>query len=102
MPLFQGVRMVSLPRSFAAATLALLLAACGSKITEDNFAKIHEGMTRQEITGLLGNPSRASSVDILGVSGTSATWTDDGASITVQFVNDKVRLKSFSEPPKDR
>jgi hypothetical protein len=101
MPHFQGVRMLSLPRPLVAIALALLIAACGSRITEDNFAKIHEGMTRQEVTDLLGKPSRSSSVDILGVSGSSETWTDKGASITIQFVNDKVRLKSFSTPAEE-
>jgi hypothetical protein len=94
--------MASLPRSLCAAALALLLAACGSKITEDNFAKIHEGMTSAEVTALLGKPTRSSSVDILGVSGASETWTGDRASITIQFVNDKVRLKSFSKPDEER
>ncbi|MDA8108045.1 MAG: outer membrane protein assembly factor BamE [Betaproteobacteria bacterium] len=94
--------MPSLCRSFAAAALVLALAACGSKITEDNFAKIHEGMTRDEVTGILGEPTESSSVDILGVSGSSATWTDKRARITIQFVNDKVRLKSFSKPDQER
>ncbi len=93
--------MVSFRRSLVAVALALLLAACGSKITEDNFAKIHEGMTRQDVTDLLGKPTRSSSVDILGMSGSSATWTDKDASITIQFVNDKVRLKSFNKPAGD-
>ena len=92
--------MQSFRRFFAAAALALALAACGSRITEDNFAKIHEGMTRDEVSAILGKPTESSSVDILGVSGSSATWTDRNARITIQFVNDKVRMKSFSRPDK--
>ena len=90
--------MHSLRRSFSAVALALLLAACGSKVTQDNFAKIHEGMTQDQVTDILGKPTQSSSVDILGMSGTSATWTDNDARITIQFVNGKVRLKSFEKP----
>lgn len=82
--------------------LALALCACGSRVTADNFVRIHEGMTRSEVTGILGEPTQASSIDILGMSGTSATWNGGGASITIQFVNDKVRMKSFSKPDRDR
>lgn len=94
--------MHSLRRSFAAAALALLLVACGSKVNEDDFAKIHEGMTQDQVTDILGKPTQSSSIDILGMSGTSATWTDNDARITIQFVNGKVRLKSFSKPDQDR
>ena len=83
-------------------TLALLaliaLSAC-SRVSEENFAKVQDGMTEQQVIELLGKPSESSSVNILGLSGTSAKWVEKDAVITVQFVNGKVRAKSFDKAP---
>jgi len=74
----------------------LLLVAC-SKVNQENFARIQDGMTEQEVTGLLGKPAESSSVNVLGVSGTSSRWTSGDAVITVRFVNGKVALKTFDK-----
>ena len=79
--------------------LMLLLAAC-SKVTEQNFAKIEDGMTEEQVMAVLGRPSEATSVSVLGVSGTTSRWEGDGALITVHFVNGKVALKTYDKPPK--
>lgn len=84
-------------RSLAFAAL-LLLAAC-SKITPENFAKVQDGMSEQEVSAILGSPTETSSSSILGISGTSSTWRGGDAVITVRFVNGKVALKSFDKPP---
>ena len=81
-----------------ALALVLLLAAC-SKVSEQNFAKIEEGMSEAQVTALLGRPSEATSVSVLGVSGTTSRWVGNGAVITVRFVNGKVALKSYDKPP---
>lgn len=78
--------------------LALLLAAC-SKVSEDNFAKIEEGMTEEQVAAILGKPAEATSRAVLGVSGTTARWSGNGAEITVRFVNGRVALKSYDKPP---
>jgi hypothetical protein len=83
-------------RALAFAAL-LLLAAC-SKVTQENFAKIQDGMSEQEVTGILGSPAESSSGSILGISGTSSKWSSADAVITVQFVNGKVALKTFNKP----
>ena len=75
----------------------LLLAAC-SKVTQENFAKVQDGMSEQEVRALLGEPSESSSAQILGVSGTSSRWVAGDTVITVRFVNGKVALKSFNRP----
>ena len=72
----------------------LLLAAC-SKVTQENFARIQDGMTEQEVTAILGSPAETSSGSMLGIAGTSSRWTGGDAVITVQFVNGKVALKTF-------
>ena len=83
-------------RSLAFAAL-LLLAAC-SRVTQENFAKIQDGMTEQEVQAILGSPAETSSSSILGISGTSSTWKGGDAAITIRFVNGKVALKSFDKP----
>jgi SmpA / OmlA family len=76
---------------------ALLIAAC-SKVTQENFLKIQEGMSEEQVIALLGRPSESNSVNILGVSGTASRWVGRDAVITVRFVNGKAALKSYDKP----
>jgi len=82
------------PLVFAA---ALLLAAC-AKVTQENYAKIREGMSEQEVHAILGKPTESSTTTVLGISGTSSRWTSGDAVISVRFVNGKVALSSFDKP----
>jgi SmpA / OmlA family len=79
----------------------LLLAAC-SKVTQENFARIQDGMTEQEVTAILGSPTESSSGSILGISGTSSKWVAADAVILIRFVNGKVALRSFDNPGKKK
>ena len=85
-------------RTFAPFALSalLLLAAC-SKVTQDNFAKIKDEMTEQEVAAILGSPTESSSTSLVGITGTSSRWADKDAVITVRFVNGKVVLKTFEK-----
>jgi len=83
-------------RLFALAAL-LLLAAC-SKVTQENFARIQNGMTEQEVAAILGSPTESSSGSLLGLSGTSSKWIGGDAVIAISFVNGKVALKTFDKP----
>jgi hypothetical protein len=76
--------------------LALLLAAC-SKVTQDNFAKVQDGMSEAEVRAVLGAPTESSSVSVLGVSGTVSRWVSGDAVITIRFVNGKAALKAFDK-----
>lgn len=78
------------------AVLALLLAACGSKISAENFERIQNGMTQKEVVALLGEPTETNSVSIGGLSGGMATWREGNTAISVQFLNDKVQAKQLS------
>jgi hypothetical protein len=80
----------------AALALAFALAGC-SKVTAENFARIQDGMSERDVQAILGAPSESASVTVLGLSGTSAKWRDGNATITIQFANGKVRLKSFDQ-----
>ncbi|MBV8032718.1 MAG: outer membrane protein assembly factor BamE [Betaproteobacteria bacterium] len=77
--------------------LCLWLAAC-SKVTEENFAKVQNGMSEQEVAAILGAPTESTSREILGISGTTSVWRSGDAEITVRFVGGKVALKSFDKP----
>lgn len=81
----------------ACAGLCLLLSACGSRINEVNFDKIGNGMSKDEVRAILGDPSRTEAAGIPGFSGASMSWEDDGTVITVQFINDKVFLKNLAK-----
>jgi hypothetical protein len=78
-------------------TIAMLVGAC-SKVTQENFLKIHDGMTEQEVIALLGQPTESNSVNLLGMSGTSSRWASGDAVISISFVNGKVAMKSFDKP----
>lgn len=77
--------------------LLLLLAAC-SKVTQENYSKIQEGMTEQEVQAILGSPTESSTKTVLGISGTASRWVSGDAAITIRFVNGKVAVSSFDKP----
>src|SRR3990167_9726010 len=80
----------------ATACICLAITAC-SRISQENFNKVRPNMTMNEVTTILGTPTSSESIDIGGVSGTSAVWQKDDMVITIQFLNDKVLLKNFSK-----
>lgn len=77
--------------------VAAFVVSCGSKINESNFDKIENGMPREKVIDILGEPTDSGDVGFGGFSGGMATWRDDdGNVITIQFVNGKVKGKQFS------
>lgn len=86
------------PSAALAALLAALLIAACSKVNQENFLKVQEGMSEEEVISLLGRPAESNSVNLLGVSGTASRWVDGDTVITVRFVNGKVAFKSFDKP----
>ena len=87
-------------RSFGLAILLLCLAACGSRLNQENFDRIREGMSQKEVREILGEPMDASGASFLGLSSGEAVWKDDKTTITVHFVNDKVVGKQMSPTEK--
>ena len=75
---------------------ALLIAACGSKVSLENFERIQTGMTQKEVVANLAATTETSAISIAGVSGGMANWQDGATVISVQFVNDKVQAKQLS------
>ncbi len=88
------------PRSFGIVILLLCLAACGSRLSQENFDKIHEGMSQKEVREILGEPVDASGASLLGLSSGEAVWKDDKTTITVHFLNDKLVSKKMSRTEK--
>ena len=76
----------------------LAVAGCGSRINQANFEKVETGMTLEQVHAILGPPTESSSRNFGGLSGTSSTWTTKEATISIVFVNGKVRAKEFSKP----
>jgi hypothetical protein len=57
-------------------------------------------MTMDEVQSILGKPTESSNVDVAGMSGGSATWQGEEGTISIQFVNGKVKAKQFSKATK--
>jgi len=83
-------------RSLVVAAMLLCLAACGSRLNQENFDKIHQGMSQKEVREILGDPVDAEGRSFLGLSSGEAVWKDDKTTITVHFLNDKVVSKNMS------
>ncbi|RDI44551.1 DUF3862 domain-containing protein [Aquicella lusitana] len=71
-----------------------MLLGC-SKLTQTNFDKIKAGMSMKEVVTILGEPTKSESIEIAGISGTSAVWRNQQTEIVIQFLNDQVTIKSF-------
>jgi outer membrane protein assembly factor BamE (lipoprotein component of BamABCDE complex) len=91
---------MSIHRSIGIAILLLALAGCSSRLSQENFDKIHEGMSQKEVREILGEPVNAEGTSVLGISGGESVWRDDKTLITVHFLNDKVVSKRMSRADK--
>lgn len=81
----------------AAALLFCLFGAACSKVNQANFDKVQEGMSVEEVTAILGEPTETSQIDLKIVTGGAAEWEDEktGRKISVQFLNGKIKFKQF-------
>lgn len=77
-------------------TITLALAACGSKVNPENYGKIENGMTRDQVYSAIGKPTEVSSAGIGNLTASNETWRGDDHTISITFANDKVRFKSMS------
>lgn len=87
-------------RSIGVAMLLLCLAACGSRLNQENFDKIRDGMSPKEVREILGEPVDAHGANLLGLSTGESVWKDDKTTITVRFLNDKVVSKEMTRGDK--
>ncbi|MCP4413347.1 MAG: outer membrane protein assembly factor BamE [Gammaproteobacteria bacterium] len=70
--------------------LVITLQACGSQIKQDNYLKVTNGMTIEEVIDILGEPTASSAGDFAGISGTASTWKTESIEISIHFINGKV------------
>ena len=71
-------------------SVVLVLAACGSKLTEANLQKIHNGITTDEVNAIHCEPTNKESGSLLCISGATYTYHTDTSDVKITFVNDKV------------
>lgn len=79
----------------------MMLFAC-SRVTQENFEKVENHMSMDEVVAILGKPHHSERMNLGGISGISAEWRDDNGEIDIQFLNDKVIVKSFSKAGEDK
>jgi hypothetical protein len=73
----------------------VLVAGCSSRINQENYEKIQNGMSVEEVNDILGKPTRLESFGIGGLSASTASWVGKTDTITVTFGNGTVKLKSY-------
>lgn len=72
-----------------------LLAACENGVmgpTQYDFQQVKSGMTREQVHNLLGQPDRVDKAGLNGMTGATETWVGNKHSLSVTFVDGKVRL----------
>jgi len=92
-------------RLVSALAVALLLMACGSRLSQENYNRITDGMAYADVAKILGEPTSSESRGALGITAGTAKWKDGAHQITIVFINEKVSSKVFHEvqdaPKKD-
>jgi hypothetical protein len=77
--------------------IAVLLLACGSRVSQENYNKISNGMPYAEVVKILGQPQSSEGRGLLGVTASTSEWKDGKHEIMIVFVNEKVTSKMFHE-----
>ena len=79
--------------------ILLLIVAWGTKVNEDNYGKIKNGMSLREILDLLGDPTEIKNLAFERAAGSAQgiyRWVEGKKSITVTTVRDRVLAKNKS------
>jgi Domain of Unknown Function with PDB structure (DUF3862) len=84
-------------RLVPALAIAVLLVACGSRISQENYNRISDGMAYAEVVKILGEPTSSESRGALGITAGTSTWKDGAHKITIVFINEKVSSKVLRE-----
>src|SRR5438105_14081250 len=85
-------------RSVGVAILLLTLAACSSRVNQENFDKVRDGMAQKEVREILADPVDASGASFLGLSSGAAVWRDTKTTITGHVLNAIVTSNHMSQP----
>jgi hypothetical protein len=71
----------------AIAATVVYFVVFGSRVTQANFDRIQPAMTRTEVEGILGKPTRGQEIPLLNAN--ASVWSDKQKSIVVWYQNDK-------------
>ena len=78
-------------RRIAALVLAsLMLTACGSQLSMENYNKLKVGQTYEEVRKIIGEPARCD--EMIGIR--TCIWGEEKQGITINFVAGQVMLLS--------
>lgn len=77
--------------------LCLALVACGSRVNQENYEKVRNDMSVEQVNDILGKPTEVSSIGIGGLSATTSQWKGKTHSILVTFANDRVKMKTYTK-----
>lgn len=80
---------------------AFLLAACGSEINRNNFDRIKNDMSKDEVFHILGEPDKLNTIELGRLSGSTAQWSNNKQLITVTFAGNKVAFKTYGKRHRD-
>jgi len=75
-------------------SLLVLLAAC-SKVTEENYQRVENGMTRDQVTEILGKADVTESTNLAGISTSRSEWHGNKGVISIRYIGEKVRAKNW-------
>lgn len=83
-------------RSIAIVVLCFTLVACGSRVNQENYEKVRNDMSVEQVNDILGKPTEVSSFGIGSLSATTSKWEGKTHSILVTFANDRVKMKTYT------
>jgi hypothetical protein len=81
------------------AALSLVLMGCGGgsplTLTQENLDKVQDGMSQNDVRGILGAPTESKTDPIPLVGGTQTTYVyrNDKSEVTIVFKNDQEKEK---------
>jgi hypothetical protein len=84
---------------FFSIAAAGFITGCGSKITEANYDKVKEGMTKAEVVALLGQPTETEVVgQTNGTDVKGPVWEGNGYKVVTMFtVDEKLQTKRITK-----
>ena len=82
--------LIHLLRSTGTVLAGIVLVACGSQLSLDNYNKVKTGQSYSEVKAILGEAATCD--EMLGIR--TCVWGDEKRGINVNFVSDKVLLLS--------
>lgn len=91
-----ALRSMLVRKSLIAPLAVMLLVAACSRVSAENYGKVHAGMTRDQVYEILGQPDEVSGGGFGPLTISAEIWKGSKQTIHVTFGGEKVALKSIS------